>query len=120
MNKLLKRERLLEWIGRSKDDISALPPHVKVSFGYRLRRLQDGLIPEDTKALPQFGGGVFELREQFDRNAYRLVYVVKLKKAIYVLHVFTKKSKSGISLPKPDAAVITSRLKRAFEIDAES
>lgn len=66
MNETPKRGRLLEWIGRSKDDISALSPQVKVSFGYRLRRLQDGLIPENTKALPQFGSGVFELREQFD------------------------------------------------------
>jgi phage-related protein len=113
-------QRALEWIGRSKEDLSALQPHVKTSFGYRLRKLQQGIVPEDTKALPQFGGGVFELREQFDRNAYRLMYVVKLKKAIYVLHVFMKKSKSGIGLPKPDAETITARLKRAIAADAEN
>lgn len=53
------------------------------------------------KALPQFGTGVHELRESFDRNAYRLVYVVNLTKALYLLHAFIKKSKSGIGLPKP-------------------
>lgn len=107
-------------MGRSKEDLSELPQQVKTSFGYRLRRLQQGLIPEDAKALPQFGGGVFELREQFERNAYRLMYVAKLKKAIYVLHVFMKKSKSGIGLPRTDASLIASRLKDAQQLDEES
>jgi phage-related protein len=71
------------------------------------------------KALPQFETGVYELRERFDKGAYRLVYVLNLKKAIYILHAFMKKSKSGIGLPKPDAELIAVRLKRARELDAE-
>jgi phage-related protein len=47
------------------------------------------------------------------------VYVVNLEKAIYVLHVFMKKSKSGIGLPKQDAELIETRLKRALTLDAE-
>jgi len=47
------------------------------------------------------------------------VYVVNLKKAVYVLHAFMKKSKSGIGLPKPDAELIEARLKRAYSLDAE-
>ena len=73
---------------------------MKASFGHRLREVQDGKEPLDMKALPQFGPGVFELRERFARNAYRVVYIVNLKKAIYVLHAFMKKSKSGIAIPK--------------------
>jgi len=61
----------------------------------------------------------FELRDSFDRNAYRVVYVVNLKKALYVLHAFMKKSKSGIALPKPDAELIAMRLRRARELDTE-
>jgi phage-related protein len=52
----------------------------KASFGHRLRQVQDGETPADVKPLPQFGGGVWELRERFDRNAYRLMYVVNLKR----------------------------------------
>lgn len=107
------------WIGSSKDDITVLPRPVKGSFGYRLWQLQNGRTPRDIKALAQFGAGVFELRESFDRNAYRLMYVSNLKKAIYVLHVFMKKSRSGISLPKPDANLIEVRLRRARILDAE-
>jgi len=111
--------RLIIWVGRSKEDISALPGAVKASFGHRLRELQDGKTPLDMKPLPQFGAGVFELRERFDRNAYRLMYVVNLRKALYVLHAFMKKSKSGIGLPKPDAELIKVRLQAARTVDAE-
>jgi phage-related protein len=106
-------------VGSSKEDISALPAPVKASFGHRLRQLQEGKSPLDMKPLPHFGAGVFELRERFDRNAYRLMYVVNLRKAIYVLHAFMKKSKSGIGLPKPDMELIQGRLQSARTLDAE-
>jgi phage-related protein len=76
-------------------------------------------MPLDTKPLPQFGAGVLELRERYDGNAYRLMYVVALRKAVYVLHAFMKRSKSGIGLPKQDAELIETRLKRARELDTE-
>jgi len=110
--------RPLIWVGSSKDDISALPSLVRPPSGI-LRQVQDGETPADVKPLPQFGGGVWELRERFDRNAYRLMYVVNLKRAVYVLHAFMKKSKSGIGIPKPDAELIEMRLKRARALDAE-
>ena len=88
-----------------------------MSFGFRLCELQGGGTPLDMKPLTQFGGGVYELRESFDGDAYRTVYVVNLGKALYVLHAFIKKSKSGIGLPKPDKELIEARLKRARELD---
>ncbi len=107
------------WVGSSKDDISALPGPVKASFGHRLRQVQNGETPLDVKPLTQFGTGVLELRERFDRNAYRLMYVVNFEKAVYVLHAFMKKSKSGIAIPKPDTELIEARLKRAQVLDTE-
>jgi phage-related protein len=112
--------RPVVWIASSKDDLTALPREVKGSFGARLFELQQGKTPLDIKAMSQFGSGVYELRESFDRNAYRMMYVVNLKKAIYVLHAFMKKSKSGIGLPKPDTELIALRLRRARELDREN
>ncbi len=63
---------------------------------------------------------MYELRESFEGNAYRAVYVVNLKKGLYVLHAFMKKSKSGIALPKPDAELIAQRLQRAQKLDTEN
>jgi phage-related protein len=112
--------RPIVWIGGSKDDISSLPRAIKVSFGLRLYELQRGKTPLDMKPVPQFGTGVHELRDRFEGDAYRLMYVVNLGKALYVLHAFKKKSKSGIGLPKPDARLIEARLRRARELDTES
>ena len=91
---------------------------MKGSFGLRLFELQRGGTPLDMKPLPQFGPGVYELREGFDGNAYRLMYVLNLKTALYVLHAFMKKSKSGTGLPRRDAELITRRLRRARDLDA--
>ena len=107
------------WVGSSKTHKSALRRPVKASLGHRLRQVQNGETPADVKPLPQFGGGVWEVRERFDRNAYRLMYVVNLKRAVYVLHAFMKKSKSGSGIPKPEAELIEARLKRARALDAE-
>ena len=76
-------------------------------------------MPLGSKRLPQFGEGLLELRERFYGNAYRLIYVVALRKTIYVLHAFMKKSTSGIGLPKQDVALIEARVKRARSLDAE-
>ena len=113
------KPRPVVWMGSSRSDISGMPQEVKVSFGFRLCELQQGGTPLDMKPLTQFGGGVYELRDSFDGNAYRAVYVVNLGKALYVLHAFMKKSKSGIGLPKPDKELIEVRLRRARELDAK-
>jgi phage-related protein len=112
-------DRPLAWVGSSKEDLSGLPKPVKAYFGFQLRQVQQGRSAADAKALTQFGSGVVELRTSFDTNAYRTVYIVKLKHAVYVLHAFMKKSKSGIGLSKRDSELIASRLKRAREMDAE-
>jgi len=90
--------------------------HIAVAFDNPIRSFRNDLYAyyKSDEGVPP------ELREQFERNAYRLMYVVKLRKAIYVLHVFMKKSKSGIGLPKPDAEVIRARLRRAVETDLEN
>jgi phage-related protein len=68
--------------------------------------------------LTQFGSGVFELREALAGDAFRSVYIVSTRTAVYVLHAFKKKSKSGKAIPRADVAVIEQRLKRARLLDA--
>ncbi len=59
------------------------------------------------------GAGVPEVVEDLDGDTYRAVYTVRFADAIYVLHVFQKKSKRGISTPQADLDLIKSRLKMA-------
>ena len=64
-----------------------------------------------------FGGAsVVEIVEDYDGETYRAVYTVKFATAIYVLHAFQKKSKSGIATPRREIDLIDERLKRAKEL----
>ena len=63
-----------------------------------------------------FGGAsVLEVVEQHDGDTYRAVYTVRFEDAVYVLHCFQKKSKSGSATPQQDIELIKSRLKAAEE-----
>ena len=61
------------------------------------------------------GAGVVEIVEDYNNDTYRAVYTVRLADAGYVLHVFQKKSKKGISTPKEEIDKIKARLKMAEE-----
>ncbi len=46
-------------------------------------------------------------------------YTVRFATAVYVLHAFQKKSKSGISTPKGDLDLIEQRLRDAAKLHKE-
>jgi phage-related protein len=54
-----------------------------------------------------------ELIEDHQGDTYRCVYTVRFASAVYVLHAFQKKSKSGVATPKADLDLIRRRLKAA-------
>ena len=57
--------------------------------------------------------GVLEVVEEHEGNAFRAVYTVTFGQAVYALHVFQKKSSSGIATRKEDMELIRQRLKLA-------
>ena len=68
------------------------------------------------KTLKGFGGGtVIEVKETFDSDAYRAIYTVRFAEAVYVLHAFQKKSKTGVKTPRVDINLIEKRLKALIE-----
>lgn len=110
--------KLVRWVGSSLDDLKGLPEEVQDDVGFILDRVQRGIHHKDIKPLSGFSG-VQEIRVNFDKDTYRAVYALKIADAIYVLHVFKKKSKKGKETPKQDIDVIRTRLKIAKE-DAEN
>ena len=78
---------------------------------------QSGDRHDASKVLKGFGGaGVLEVVEDHVGGTYRAVYTVKFAEAVFVLHCFQKKSKSGIATPKEDMDIIRARLKIAEAI----
>ena len=104
----------VRWVASSKDDLSALPEEVRGDVGQALYVAQRGDKHADAKFLKGFAGaGVLEIVARHDGDTFRAVYTVRFPTAIYVLHVFQKKSKSGIATAKKDIDLVKSRLKLA-------
>ena len=55
----------------------------------------------------------------FRGDTFRAVYTVRLAGAVYVLHVFQKKSKTGAETPRRDIELIQQRLPEAEQIAKE-
>src|SRR5829696_2136576 len=97
----------------------AMPKGVRRRFGVALYAAQTGETPPIAKVLKGFGGaGVLELIEDDAAGTYQAAYTVRYATAIYVLHVFQKKSKRGRETPQREVDLIDERLKRAREIHA--
>lgn len=108
------------YLGSTEKDANKLPKEVKELFSYALIVARAGGEHEDAKPLKGFGGrGVMEVVADDREGTFREVYTVRFEEAIYVLHIFQKKSKKGIETPKQDLDLIKKRLKWAEALHKE-
>jgi len=107
----------IEWVGSALRDMRAMPEDVQDTFGFALYMAQCGGKHPDAKPLKGFSGaGVLEIVEDYNSDTYRAVYTVRFADAVYVLHVFQKKSKKGITTPQEEITRIKARLGMAEEL----
>jgi phage-related protein len=108
------------WVGSSREDLREFPDPVQDRVGYALFVAQCGGRHDDAKTLSGFGGaGVVEVVEDFRGDTFRAVYTVRYAGALYVLHAFQKKSKTGRGTPRRDIEMIERRLREAERIERE-
>jgi phage-related protein len=107
------------WVGSSRKDLSAFPEPVQDHMGYALYVAQRGGKHRDAKTLRGFGGAaVVEVIKDFRGDTFRAVYTLRHAEAVYVLHAFQKKSKSGRATPRREMERIEQRLREAEQIAA--
>ena len=109
----MRPTRPLRWIGSSRKDYGNFPQAVQEAFGFGLYLAQTGQHPLGAKPLKGLGSGIVELVEAYDGDAFRAVYTVRFETAVYVLHCFKKKSKTGIKTPQSEIELIKRRLRDA-------
>lgn len=109
------------WIGSTKEDLSELHPEVRDAVGQALFEAQKGGRHGNTKPLSGYGdASVLEVVVDHAGDTFRAVFTVRWPGRVYVLHVFQKKSKSGIKTPKGDGNLIDARLKRLRQLHSET
>ena len=106
------------WLGSSRRDLRGMPQQVRRDIGQALYAAQRGVTDPAAKPLKGFGGArVMEIVERYRTDAYRAVYTAHFENAVYVLHVFQKKSKSGVATPKHEIELIRARFAEARRRD---
>ncbi|HLH51026.1 MAG TPA: type II toxin-antitoxin system RelE/ParE family toxin [Roseiarcus sp.] len=109
------------WIGPSRRELGMFPDPVKDRMGFALYVAQQGEKHADAKPLKGFGGaGVVEIVSDYRGDTFRAVYTVRFADAVYVLHAFQKKSKTGRATPRADMELIERRLREAERISKEA
>jgi len=104
----------VRWIGTSLTDLRSFPREVRIDIGHALFTAQEGKTDPAAKPLKGFGGAsVLEIVASHHGNAWRAVYTVRFQDAVYVLHVFQKKSTKGIATPTREIDLIKRRLAEA-------
>jgi phage-related protein len=85
-------DKPLIWLRSSRDDLKAFPPDARRIAGFQLRRVQQGLEPNDWKPMTTVGVGVQEIRIHTGRE-HRVIYLAKHSEGVYILHAFEKRSR---------------------------
>jgi phage-related protein len=105
------RPKPVRWMETSLRDLRSFPAAARIDIGHALFAAQEGQTDPAAKPLKGFGGAsVLEIVASRHGNAWRAVYIVKFQDAIYVLHVFQKKSTKGIATPTREIELIKRRL----------
>jgi phage-related protein len=96
----------LRFLGNSLKFLRDLPADVRQDAGYQLSKVQSGQQPDDFKPMPAVGPGVEEIRIFDETGAFRIIYFARLPHAVFVLHVFQKKTQAT---PLRDIALAKAR-----------
>jgi phage-related protein len=112
----MRDTRPVSWIKAALKDFEAVPETVQEAALSALTVAAEGQKADTAKPLKGFGSGVFEIVVRHRGDTFRVVYALQLDDAIWVIHAFQKKSKSGIATPKPEIDLIKVRLKRLKEM----
>ena len=88
----LLKMKPLKFVGASLDDLRNFPDEARRAAGFELRAIQNGLEPNDWKSMQAIGKGVREIRIHV-LGEWRVIYIARLREAIYVLHAFQKKGR---------------------------
>ena len=108
------------WLGSSWADLREFPESAHDHMGYAPYVAQQGGKHRDAKVLAGFGGaGVVEVIKDYRGDTYRAVYTLRYSNAVYVLHAFQKKSKTGRETPRRDIELVKQRLRQAEQIAKE-
>ena len=113
---MIRDTRPIQWIRAARRDFEDFPQGARDDLLDALTAVAEGGHPTIAKPLTGLGSGVMELALRYRGDAFRVVYVLQIGSAIWVLHAFQKKSKSGITTPRQEIELVRDRLRPVKEM----
>jgi len=110
------RTRPISWIKPARKAFETFPDEAQQVCLTALTIAAEGGKSDIAKPLHGVEPGVFEIALPFRRNAFRVVYTVRLAHAVWVIHAFQKKSTQGIKTPLREIDLVQDRLKSLKEM----
>jgi phage-related protein len=107
--------RSISWLKAARKVFETFPKEAQTDAQSALSAAVRGGKADCVKPFKGVDGGVFEIVLRHRGDAYRVIYAVQIGKAVWVIHAFQKKSKSGIKTPQMEIDLIRERLKRLKE-----
>ncbi|WP_280505830.1 type II toxin-antitoxin system RelE/ParE family toxin [Nocardia farcinica] len=102
----------VRFIGRALNELRDFPKEAREDAGYQIHLVQIGETPPTSKAVPDIGKGVRELRVAENDSWFRVLYVAELAGKVCVLHAFQKKSNQ---MPKTAKDTGKTRYRQALD-----
>ncbi len=107
--------RKISWLKAAARDFEDFPIEVQKDAAQALSIAARGGKADTAKPFKGADGGVFEIALRYRGDAFRVIYAVEIGAALWVIHAFEKKSKTGIKTPQKEVDLIRERLKRLKE-----
>ena len=104
--------RPIGWIRSARKAYDAFPSAVRNRVNTALAIAAAGGKADIAKPLKGLGSGVMEIAVRYRSDAWRVVYVTEMRRSLWVIHAFQKKSKAGIKSPRAEIALVRTRLGR--------
>lgn len=79
-------------------EIRKFPIEIREKLADAIARLQSGLVLSMplSRSMPSVGSNVHEFRFKDSSGQFRIIYLVRAKDAIYLVHAFKKKTQSTL------------------------
>ncbi len=81
------------FVGTAREELAGFPESARRRAGYELFMVQVGREPGNFRPMPSVGPGAYEIRLRDEAGTFRVIYVAKFERAVYVLHAFQKKTR---------------------------
>jgi len=96
---MTRKTRPVSWIRATLKEFNAFRTESRSVFLMALTAAAEGGKANIAKPCTGLGSGVLEIALPFRRDAFRVVYAVRLAEELWVVHSFPKKSTKRIKTP---------------------